>query len=165
MFLLFLSALADLKTDRIPNGFILIGIGAGVLCSILSGQSLSAVVPSVFLAFLLLYPLYQIGALGAGDVKLFVMIGCFYTAREMLYILAGAFVIGAVFSACKLIAERNGRESFRYFFSYLHEVWKSGRFKLYGEERKRDYHTYCKNKIHFAVPILFSAVCRMGGLF
>lgn len=103
--------------------------------------------------------------MGAGDVKLFVMIGCFYAAKDLAHILAGAFVIGAVFSLGKLIAERNGRERFRYFFCYLHDVRRSGRLKLYGEERKQDYHTYCKNKIHFAVPVLFSAVCRMGGLF
>lgn len=103
--------------------------------------------------------------MGAGDVKLFVMIGCFYAAKDLAYILAGAFVIGAVFSACKLIAERNGKESFCYFFAYLYEVIKNRRFMLYGEERTRDYHTYCKNKIHFAVPVLFSVVCRMGGLF
>lgn len=117
------------------------------------------------MAFLLLYPLFKIGALGAGDVKLFVMIGCFYAVRDMAYILAGAFVIGAAFSVCKLIAERNGRERFRYFFSYLYEVLRSGQLKLYGEERKQDDHAYCKNKIHFAVPVLFSVVCRMGGLF
>lgn len=165
MLLLFLSALSDLKTDRIPNGFILLGIASGILCGILSGRDLWAVPSSVFLAFLLLYPLFQIGVMGAGDVKLFVMIGCFYGARDLAYIMAGAFVIGAVFSLAKLIAERNGRESFLYFFSYLHETIRSRRIKPYGEERNRDYHTYCKNKIHFAVPVLFSAVCRMGGLF
>lgn len=165
MLLLFLSALADLKTDRIPNGFILLGIASGILCGILSGRDLSAVPVSVFLAFLLLYPLFQIGVLGAGDVKLFIMIGCFYGARDLTYIMAGAFVIGAVFSLGKIIAEKNGKESFLYFFSYLYEVIKSRRIKPYGEERKQDYYTYCKNKIHFAVPIFFSAVCRMGGLF
>lgn len=165
LLLLFLSAFSDLKTDRIPNGFILLGIALGILCGILSGRDLSAVPVSVFLAFLLLYPLFQIGAMGAGDVKLFIMIGCFCGARDLAYIMLGAFVIGAVFSLGKLIAERNGRESFLYFFSYLSEVIRSRRIKPYGEERKRDYHTYCKNKIHFAVPILFSVVCRMGGLF
>lgn len=165
MLLLFLSAFSDLKTDRIPNGFIFLGILSGIFCSILFGRNLSAVPASVLLAFLLLYPLFQIGAMGAGDVKLFMMIGCFYGARNLAYIMAGAFVIGAVFSLGKLITEKNGRESFLYFFSYLHEVIRSRRIKRYGEERNGNYHTYCKNKIHFAVPVLFSVVCRMGGLF
>ena len=73
--LLLLSSLADLKTDRIPNGFILLGILTGISGSVLSGRSISDILASVFLAFLLLYPLFRIGAFGAGDVKLFVLIG------------------------------------------------------------------------------------------
>lgn len=165
LFLLLLSALADLKTDRIPNGFILLGMLIGIAGSLLSGRDLLDIPTSVCLAFLLLYPLYKIGVLGAGDVKLFVMIGSFLTVGELMRILAGAFVIGAGFSLVKLIAERNGRERFHYFFSYLCEVLRTGHWRIYGEDLKQDYHTYCKNKIHFAVPILFSAVCRMGGLF
>lgn len=160
-----LSALADLKTDRIPNSFILLGILAGIFGSLFSGRALSDILLSVFLAFLLLYPLYMIGALGAGDVKLFMMIGSFQTVKEWMVILAGAFVIGAGFALAKLMAEKNGRERFRYFFSYLHEVMRTGQWKIYDEDLKQDYHTYCKNKIHFAVPILFSVVCRIGGVF
>ncbi len=165
LFLLLLSALADLKTDRIPNGFILLGMVIGMAGGVTSDRGLSDILASMLLAFLLMYPLYMIGALGAGDVKLFVMIGSFQTVEDFFSILAGAFVIGAGFSLIKLVVEKNGRERFRYFFSYLYEVWQTGHWRIYGEDLKQDYHTYCKNKIHFAVPILFSAVCRIGGLF
>ena len=164
LLLLLLSAFSDLETDRIPNGFILLGIVIGVLGSIFSDRELSDLLASMLLAFLLMYPLYMIGALGAGDVKLFVMIGSFQPVGELLAILVGAFVIGAGFSLAKLAAEKNGRERFPYFFVYMHDIWRTGHWKIYGEDLKRDYHTYCKNKIHFAVPILFSAVCRIGGL-
>lgn len=157
--------MADLKTDCIPNGVILLGLLIGVAGGLLSDRELSGILASVFIAFLLLYPLFRIGVLGAGDVKLFMMTGSFLAVKEWLYILAGSFVIGAVFSLGKLLAERNGRERFRYFFSYLQDIIRTGHWKIYGEDLKLDYHTYCKNKIHFTVPILFSAVCRMGGLF
>lgn len=165
LLLLLLSALADLKTDRIPNGFIFSGTVCGIAGSLISGRELSGILASVFLAFLLLYPLYKIGAFGAGDVKLFVLIGSFQSIGEVTAILAGAFIIGAGFSLVKLAAEKNGRERLRYFLSYLREIGRTGHWKIYGEDIKQDYHTYCKNKIHFAVPILFSAVCRIGGLF
>lgn len=165
LLLLLLSALADLKTDRIPNGFILLGMITGIAGGVLSGRGLSDILASMLSAFLLMYPLYMIGALGAGDVKLFVMIGSFQRVGDFFPILAGAFVIGAGFSLVKLAVEKNGRERFRYFFSYLREVWRTGHWRIYGEDLKQDYHTYCKNKIHFAVPILLSAVCRIGGLF
>ena len=165
LLLLLLSAVADLKTDRIPNGFILLGVMIGITGSLLSGRNLLELLASVFPAFFLMYPLFKVGVLGAGDVKLFVMTASFLPGGEFMSILAGAFVIGAVFSLGKLITERNGRERFQYFFSYLCDVRRTGQWKIYGEDLKQDYHTYCKNKIHFAVPILFSVVCRMGGLF
>lgn len=160
-----LSALADLKTDRIPNGFVLMGIVIGIAASFLSGRGLTDIPASMFIAFLLTYPLYKIGALGAGDVKLFILVGSFLTAGELTVVMAGAFVIGAGFSLVKLAAEKNGRERFRYFFSYLVDICRSRQWKIYGEDLEQDYHTYCKNKIHFAVPILFSTVCRIGGIF
>lgn len=165
LLLLLLSALADLKTDRIPNGFILLGIACGILGSILSGRGLSGILASVVLAFLLMYPLYMTGALGAGDVKLFILIGSFQNTEEMMAVLAGSFVIGAGFSLVKLAVEQNGRERLYYLASYLQDVRLTGHWKIYGGDLKQDYHTYCKNKIHFAVPILFSTVCRIGGLF
>lgn len=165
LLLLLLSAFADLKTDRIPNGFILLGIFIGVCGSLCTGRTFLEIIGSVSLAFLLLYPLYKIGVLGAGDVKLIMMIGSFCTAGELLVILAGAFVIGAVFSLVKLLVEHNGRERLCYFIDYLSDVVRSGHWKIYGEDLVQDYHVYRRNKIHFAVPILFSAVMRTGGLF
>lgn len=165
LLLLLLSALADLRTDRIPNGFLLLWVLYGIIGSLISGRTLTGVLISMLLAFLLLYPLYKIGAFGAGDVKLFVLIGSFQNIREVTAVMAGAFVIGAGFSLVKLAVERNGRERLRYFLSYMLEVCRTRHWKIYGEDFKQDYHTYCKNKIHFAVPILFSAVCRIGGLF
>lgn len=160
-----LSAYADLKTDRIPNGFIILGMAVGFGISLYTGREPGGILGSVSLAFLLLYPLYKIGALGAGDVKLFMMIGSFCTAGELLSILVGAFVIGAVFSLVKLLMEHNGRERLCYFLSYLSDITRSGHWKIYGEDLVQDYNTYRRNKIHFAVPVLFSAVMRIGGLF
>ena len=151
--------------DRIPNGFVLLGTAIGIAASFLSGRGLLDTLASMFIAFLLMYPLFMIGALGAGDVKLLILVGSFCTAGEFMVILAGAFVIGAGFSIVKLVEEKNGGERFWYFFSYLADVLRAGHWKIYGENQKQDYHTYCKNKIHFAVPILLSTVCRIGGIF
>lgn len=119
---------------------------------------------SMLLAFLLLYPIYKIGALGAGDVKLFIMLGSFYSLKETLIILAAAFVIAGGFSLIKMVTEHNGIERMKYLFSYLSEIMHTGQWKLYGEDLKQDYQTYRRNKIHFAVPVLFSVVLKVGGM-
>lgn len=164
LLLLFLSALADLKTDRIPNGFIVLGIVIGMTGSLWRCSNPGRPVVSMLLAFLLLYPLFKIGALGAGDVKVFMMIGSFMGVRELTVVMAAAFVIGAVCSLIKLIAQHDGRERMYYFLSYILEVARTRQWRIYGEYMAQDYERYRRNKIHFTVPVLFSVALRLGGI-
>lgn len=164
LLLLFLAALADLKTDRIPNGFIILGTAIGILGGLRYHTGLLQPVFSMFLAFLLMYPLFKIGALGAGDVKVLMMTGSFMERRELLAVIISAFIIGAVFSLVKLLVERNGRERIVYFLSYISEVARTGHWKIYGEHMLQDYQLYRKNKIHFTVPVLFGVVMKLGGV-
>lgn len=163
LLLLLFTALTDLKTDRIPNGFIVLGMILGLSGSLRMDRILWNV-GSMLLAFLLLYPLFKIGALGAGDVKLFIMIGSFYETGELLMILAAAFVIAGGFSFIKLLAEHNGIERMQYLLSYLSEILQTRQWRLYGEDLKQDYQRYCRNKIHFTVPVLFSVALKVGGI-
>lgn len=156
--------MTDLKTDRIPNGFILLGIFIGLAGSLWQGADPGRPVVSLFLAFLLLYPLFKIGALGAGDVKVFMMIGCFLGISGLMKVMASTFVIGAVCSLVKLVLEHNGRERVYYFLSYILEIARTRHWKIYGEHVKQDYEQYCRNKIHFTVPALFSVALRIGGM-
>ena len=164
LFLLLLAAFADLKTDRIPNGFVALGIVIGVLGSLWHDADIRQTVVSMLLAFLLLYPLFKIGAMGAGDVKVFMMIGSFVKVKELLVILMLSFVIGALCSLLKLLSEHNGRERMYYFLSYILEVARTRQWKLYGEHTVQDYEQYRRNKIHFTIPVLFSVVLRIGGV-
>ncbi len=163
LLLLFLAALADLKTDHIPNGFIMFGTAIGILGGIWIHTGLPQSVFSMLLAFLLMYPLFKIGALGAGDVKVFMMTGSFMEPKAFITVMVSAFVTGAVFSLGKLLIEHNGRERISYFLSYVTEVARTGHWKIYGEYMVQDYQLYRRNKIHFTVPILFGVVMKLGG--
>lgn len=162
--MLLLAALADLKTDRIPNGFVVLGIVIGVLGSLWYYSDIRQTAVSMLLAFLLLYPLFKIGAMGAGDVKVFMMIGSFVEVKELLMIVLLSFVIGALCSLMKLLSEHNGRERMYYFLSYMSEIIKTRQWKIYGEHTAQDYKRYRTNKIHFTIPVLFSVALRIGGI-
>lgn len=162
LLLLFLAAYMDLKTDRIPNKLIVAGIVSGISGTLWFCLDFRQTAFSVFLAFLLLYPLFKIGALGAGDVKIFIMIGSFLAVREYLTVMVLSFLIGAFFSLVKIFAERNGRERMRYFLSYISEVGRTGQWKIYGEQEAQEKQQYYRNKIHFAVPVLFGTVLQIG---
>lgn len=181
--------MADLKTDRIPNGFLVTGMVTGLTASQCLGPGLFQSAVSMFLAFLLMYPLFKIGTMGAGDIKTLIMTGSFLTAKDFLIVLAAAFVVGAGFSVGKLLAEHNGRERMLYLLSYISDVVRNGQWKLYGErpeitdsgrtscditdwpcdtrmisDQKKNDDSYCRNKIHFTIPVLFGAALRIGGL-
>lgn len=164
LLLLLLAAAADLKTDRIPNGFLVTGIMIGLYGSQWCGPGLRSSFLSMLLAFLLMYPLFKIGGLGAGDIKVLVMTGCFLTIKEFLAVLAASFMIGAVMSVAKLFMEGNGRERMVCLSAYASEVLRSGRWKLYGEDLEKDRGLYHRNKIHFTIPILFGTALWIGGL-
>lgn len=162
--MLCLAALTDLKTDHIPNGLTMFGVVTGLTGGLLYRSNLMQSAASMLLAFLLLYPLFKIGALGAGDIKVFIMIGSFVKIKDMIVVLVAAFVIGAVFSLVKLLIEHNGRERICYFLSYLTDVMRARQWKIYGENMVQDYQLYRTNKIHFTVPILFGTALRIGGI-
>lgn len=192
LLLLFLAALADLKTNCIPNGFLAAGMAIGMTGSLLYGPGIADSAASVSLAFLLLYPLFKIGALGAGDIKVLMMAGSFLSVKDFLAVLAAAFVTGAVFSLAKLLAEHNGRERMFYLLYYVSDVIRNRRWRLYGEDMdagisdericghtgagggmhaegrektlKKDQNSYCRNKIHFTIPVLFGAALKLGGV-
>lgn len=142
----------------------MLGIVIGVSGSLWRNADLLQTAFSMLLAFLLLYPLFKIGALGAGDVKVFMMIGSFLEARELFTVLVLSFVIGALCSLIKLLAERNGKERMYYFLSYISDVVRMRQWKIYGEHVLQDYERYRRNKIHFTIPILFSVALRIGGV-
>lgn len=164
LLLLFLAALSDLRTDRIPNGLVILGMAVGLSGKLWFDTQLWQSLVSMLLAFLLMYPLFKIGALGAGDVKVLMMIGSFLKIKGFITVLAASFVIGALFSLLKLLAEHNGRERIYYFLSYVAEVAGKRQWKIYGEHLTEDYQQYCRNKIHFTVPVLFGVVLWTGGI-
>ena len=87
----------DWRYYRIPNLCILLGMAAGLIQTAVSctwGDLICALGAAAVL-FLAFYPFYLLGALGAGDVKLAVIMGMYLT---------GDYVVGAVFYGCILSA-------------------------------------------------------------
>ncbi|MCH5249782.1 MAG: prepilin peptidase [Lachnospiraceae bacterium] len=157
----------DFKYDRIYNGWIVFGILLGLSIRILRNgwYDVRSAIAAMLLSFCILYPLYKIGALGAGDVKLIIMVGSFESANQLLRVIVVSFIIGSVFSIGKMILEENFKERMQYLFSYMSDVFHTGQWKLYGENLKDDYKKYKSNKIHFALPVCCSVMLGMGGLF
>lgn len=113
------AAIFDICTGKIKNRLILLGLFLGFLISIY--EKGAAAIPLWFLKItfpvILLYLLFRIGALGAGDIKLFSVIAGFLTMEEWWTCMIAAFLAGAVFCAGKVIFAKKMKHPHTIHFS------------------------------------------------
>lgn len=108
-----------------------------------------------------LYPFFKIGALGAGDIKLFGVTAGFLPLQKIWVFSFVSLLIAALFSLVKLIRKKCFRERLRVFFFYLKDIAESGSvspYPLSGEERK-------KFTIPLAGSVALSVLLFLGGAY
>lgn len=135
LFFLILAMITDVKTTKVRNRLIICGLLCGLVLRIL-GQGSEGVVIfcfNIFIPIILLYLLFQLRALGAGDIKLFSVVGAFLPTRELLIVILLSFFCGAVLGIMKLCClhlqkKKNGKYTKIHFsiaitIAYLLQVW------------------------------------------
>jgi prepilin peptidase CpaA len=96
-------------------------------------------------------------ALGAGDIKLFSVIGSIWDIRFMCWCMATAFAVGGVLAICKLIYNQNLLERLCYFCRYMQDFGETKVLKKYdGQSNGKS------NYIHFSIPILMGYLIMLG---
>ncbi len=103
--LLLVAVGMDLKSMRISNRLILIGLGISLvrrfICEGMVGVFTGLIL--ILIPVVLLYLLFLVGALGAGDIKLFSLVGSFINLRELIWCIIFAFFYGAIISLGKIL--------------------------------------------------------------
>lgn len=164
--LLSLALKQDLKSYKIPNATILVGYLLSLLFFLQDYEwtGLYKWVGSMTLPILILFPLFVIKALGAGDIKLFSVIGGFFGITYVINLIAIAFVIGGILSLAKLIINRNFKHRFIHFLTYS----KNLHFKITNHISKElDYRYYDKTRIqgqeviHFSLAIFLAFIIKL----
>lgn len=163
----------DYKYGKIFNSLILIGMVTGIIyCFIYEGiKGLLLWLGLFLLPMVLTYPLYMLGVLGAGDVKLMAVAGGFLLNLQSCFqFLFLSFLTGALLSLIKMIYERNFKERMLYFFSYVWEILCLGSVRLYHSremlsEPDGSGKKIAKQKIHFAGPVFIGTVLVYAGRF
>lgn len=155
----------DWRYYRIPNVCILIGIAAGLVMTyrtyaaagILQAAGVSAV---ILLAF---YPFYLMGALGAGDVKLFMMMGCHSPCMGtdgMIHYLLVTMAAAAVISAVKMAVYAESRERLFYLARYLRKAAVTGAVDPYQIDR-----TQRRCVVRLSIPAFLSLLLMCAGVY
>ena len=162
-FLLVIACLCDYGRGKIPNWLIgmmfVTGFGYGFVCGGIRGAAFFPVGCAVVI--LLLYPLFKIGALGAGDVKLYGICAGFLPHDKFLFFFFLSLLFAAMLSLIKMIKECNAIERFSYLCEYFISVIQNRKFHFYFENIKEQK----RAGICLAGPILGSVLLYMGGVY
>lgn len=152
------AVVTDIREDRIKNSLILAGYGMAIISrgvGLVSAGWLSGMI-GMCIPIAALFFLFLIHALGAGDIKLFSVIGAFVGAEKVVFYMLAAFTVGAIIALYKLIRHKNFRRRFAYLIQYIQTVCMMHTIVPYYQ--KAD----CKSCIHFSVPILIgSCLCMV----
>ena len=162
----FLAAILDYFKGKIPNLLIITGCCYGLIRMIYYHDFLKSI-PGILFPIIVLFPIYKIGVIGAGDIKLFSMLGFYFTFMETVFCIFSAFVLGAVISMFCFIRYGNFAERISYLVSYLRESFLAGHFRYYYSDASEDPGLRFedgKTKIHLAIPIFLSVLLHVGGV-
>ncbi len=134
--LLLLVCLTDYSTTKIPN-ILIVTIGFWGLIYQYQASEGTGLKWYLFvggLVFIVLYFVYKIGALGAGDVKLYTVMAGFFQNQAVLYFLFYSFLFATALSLIKILREHSGRDRILYLCDYFLEVIKTGKWSMYFQD-------------------------------
>lgn len=98
--LLVIAAVIDCRVYRIPNWLTFGGAAFALVYSVFVPFSRDAGILWAFggllMGFVVMLPMYALGVMGAGDVKLMAMVGAFLGLGDIMYALIYALIAGGV---------------------------------------------------------------------
>lgn len=171
LFLLTLLAVyQDIKSYKIKNYTIIIGIITGLSINIVEVGFIDTYpfLIGMTLPIIILFPLFLIKALGAGDIKLYSVIGGFYGTYYLVRVLIISFIFAAILSLIYLIKTRSIHKRITYLITYIQKMKEMNKGIL--SNKKADLKTfkiipyYQKEKgsmegiIHFSIAIFFALI-------
>ena len=138
----------DFGNEKISNRLIVSGLIWGRAFRLLGEGSAGLVhfLVNISIPVILLFLLFQMRVLGAGDIKLFSLIGSFVNLRELISCIVFSFIVGAALSLVKLLLTKQ-------FFVRISDGWCYIIDLIRGNWTKYS-HRDTGNVIHFAVPIM-----------
>lgn len=159
---LIVAVIADMRRYKIPNLCIVTGILAGVVMTFMS-YYLSGVITAVvqmIIIFAVFYPFYLIGGLGAGDVKLFMMMSCWLQGERLFRYILVTMLIAGVISVIKMLFFKESRERLYYLGRYIRKTVLTGSIDEYEINTLQR-----KNVIRLSVPALAGVILMYLGVY
>ena len=156
------AALSDVRTGRIPNPLIFIGLAAGAVFA--AGDALSAGDGAVVAArtagclipFAAGFPLFYFRMIGGGDIKLLMALGGLVGYPAILRFSLASLIFAAAISLVIMALYTGIRERLAHFISFAADLAVTG--------ERRPYRGDAAAEFHFAVPVLMASILYAAGL-
>lgn len=154
-----MACFLDYRKAKIPNWLILIGLVLAVGTTVWEVDldrpfylALLWLAVRTAITTVILYPLFKIGVLGAGDVKLFAVCAAFLKTGDCVQVFLASLIVAAVVGFFKLLFLGNTKERIYYLFSYSMDVVQFGVWKPYWT--KENLHMKKDASLKMAGPLL-----------
>lgn len=136
---LFPAVCWDLRTGKIPNWLIAIGLCLGIVYQVIGRGPEAAVyiLLDVFWPIALLYILFYIRAIGAGDIKLFSVISAFLPPGLMIKVIIVSFFVGAGIACYRIIRNREVYSRTKCLYDYVMLCAQSKKILYYSTLNKK----------------------------
>ena len=126
----------DIKYYKIKNILVLPLVVAGLIIGIINGNILDCLYG--MLIPLILFSLYALKMLGAGDVKALCALGAVFGFKMSIQIMIFTMISGGIIALAFMLCNKNFIERFKYLFKYLKTCFLTRKLLKYdfgGEEK------------------------------
>ncbi len=154
IYLIIISSITDIKEGIVKNNVTIPSLLIGLILGLSTGE-LTVIRDSLFgglIPFVLLFPLFAAGVLGAGDIKLLCGLGGLMGLDFILNCMLYAFIIGGIMALVLMIYRKNLRRRLSYLYNYLTAFFLYRSTQLYSKNRDGE------DKLPLALAIGLGAV-------
>lgn len=104
-------------------------------------------------------PIFYVHAIGAGDIKLIIIISCYVGFKTTISISIVSFFFGGILSIIHLFRKKIFLRQMKAVSNYLIQIIYCKKVVPYTERAEEN-----ANVIHFSFPILLSVLMNIGGV-
>lgn len=146
-----LAVICDLRSYKIPNLLIVIGLTMGISWTFYKDgwNGMLEAMAGIGLPIAMLFILHQLRMLGAGDIKLFSVIGGF-TGHRIWVIILYSFVAGGILATIQMLHHRTLVVRMKSFWNYIHTCFKTRQITPYESGFDQG---NTRNTIHFSIAV------------
>lgn len=131
-FIILLGVFQDIKSFKIRNYTILIGLTTGILFNLneVGLKEIYIFLIAMIIPVIILFPLFLFKVLGAGDIKLFSVVGCYLGISTVIQVIIISFFAGAILSVLYIIKTKSLYKRISHFKKYISKAKKEYRESL-----------------------------------